>query len=65
MAKINKIEAEIDAIRSKIYEETKNMTREEQIKRVNEKAQRLAAQYGFTIISSAKNRDIQKSPAPP
>jgi len=56
MAKINKIEAEIDAIRDKIYEETKNMTREEQIKRVNDKAQRLAMQYGFKIVANAKEK---------
>ena len=54
MAKINKIESEIDEIRDKIYEETKHLTPKEQIKRVNDKARRLAAQYGFTIVSSSK-----------
>ena len=54
MAKINKIEAEIDAIRDKIYDETKHLTKKEQIERVNDKARRLAAQYGFIIKESAK-----------
>ena len=54
MAKPNRCESEIDAIRDKIYEETKNMTRKEQAKRLRDKTQKLAAQYGFTIISSAK-----------
>ena len=54
MAKINKCEMEIDAIRDKIYAETKHMTREEQAKRLRDKTQNLAAQYGFKIVASAK-----------
>ena len=49
---MNQCEAEIDAIRLKLYEETKDMTKEEQDKRLNERVQRLAAQFGFTIIPS-------------
>ena len=49
MVKMNRCEAEIDAIRLKLYEETKNLTKEEHTRRSNEQAQRLAAQYGFTI----------------
>lgn len=49
MTKMNRCEAEIDAIRLKLYEETKHLTQEEQIKRINDKGQKLAAQYGFTI----------------
>ena len=49
MAKINTCEAEVDAIRDRIMEETKHLTREENNKRLNEQAQRLAAQYGFKI----------------
>ena len=52
--KMNRCEAEIDAIRLKLYEETKNLTREEDMKRLREKTQKLAAQYGFTIVKSAK-----------
>ena len=54
MSVMNRCEAEIDAIRLELYEETKDLTREEQIKRSRENAQRLAVQYGFTIIPSAK-----------
>ena len=49
MATMTRCEAEIDAIRDKLYEETKHMTREERIRRSNEQGQRLAAQYGFKI----------------
>ena len=49
MTKMNKCEAEIDAIRDKLYEETKHMTAEEHTQWSNERAKRLAAQYGFTI----------------
>ncbi len=49
MAMMNRCEAEIDAIRDKIMEETKYLTREENKKRLNEQAQSLAAQYGFKI----------------
>jgi len=47
--KMNKCEAEIDAIRLKLYEETKHLTREENAKRLRDKTQKLAVQYGFTI----------------
>ena len=50
---MNIYEAEIDAIRIKLYEETKHLTKEERIKRANDKAQKLAAQFGFTIVPSA------------
>ena len=53
MAKVNRIEAEVDAIRDKIYEETKDMTREERAKRLKNKVQRLSKQYNFRIVGSA------------
>ena len=49
---MNRCEAEIDAIRIKLYEETKHLTREEQNKRLREKGQKLAAEFGFTIVPS-------------
>ena len=49
MAAMNRCEAEIDAIRDRIMEETRHLTREENNKRLNEQAQRLAARYGFKI----------------
>lgn len=49
MVMMNRCEAEIDAIRDKIMEETKYLTREENKERLNEQAKSLAAQYGFKI----------------
>ena len=46
---MNICEAEIDRIRLKLYEETKDLTAEEHTRRSNEQGQRLAAQFGFTI----------------
>jgi hypothetical protein len=56
MAKVNNCEMEIDAIRDKIYAETRHMTRAEQAKRLKDKIQALAAQYGFKIVASAKEK---------
>jgi len=52
---MNRCEAEIDAIRLQLYDETKDLTREEQMKRSRELAQKLAKEFGFTIISSAND----------
>jgi hypothetical protein len=49
MAKMNRCEAEIDAIRDILYEKYKNMLPAEHTRHVNEQAEKLAAQYGFTI----------------
>jgi len=46
---MNRCEAEIDAIRDILHEKTKNMTAVEHNRWSNEKAQRLAIQYGFKI----------------
>jgi len=46
-------EAEVDVIRLELYEETKNLTVKERIKRSRENAQKLAKEFGFTIISTA------------
>ena len=58
---MSKYEAEIDAIRVKLYEETKHLTREERIKRTNDKAQKLAAEFGFTIIPSASGVSVKSN----
>ena len=52
--KKNNTETEINIIRLKLYEETKDLTPEEHTRRSNEKARKLAAQYGFTIRASVK-----------
>ena len=56
MMKMNKCEAEIDAIRLKLYEETKHMTPEERGKRISERARKAAEKYGFNIVKSASDK---------
>ena len=62
MTTMNRCEAEIDAIRDKLYEETKHLTREERIRRSNEQGQRLAAQYGFKIGNPSSNKEQTLEP---
>ena len=54
MVILNKCEAEVDAIRDKIIEEIKYMSREEQAKRLREKTRELATEFGFQIVASSK-----------
>ena len=49
MTIMNRCEAEVDSIRDRLYEKTKLMTATEHTNWSNERAQRLAAQYGFKI----------------
>jgi hypothetical protein len=53
---MNTCEAEVDAIRLQLYEETKNLTNEENNKRLEELGKRLSAQYGFQIIQTVGKR---------
>ncbi|MCL1996035.1 MAG: hypothetical protein FWG63_07515 [Defluviitaleaceae bacterium] len=57
MIKLNRSEEEVYAIRDKIYEETKHLTREENNMRLDRLSQKLATEFGFIIISSAGNRE--------
>ena len=54
MKKSNTIEQEIDQIRLRIYEETKDMTAQERAERVNKIGETAAKKYGFKIVASAK-----------
>jgi len=56
----NRCELEIDAIRLKHYEETKHLSIEERVKRVNDRGQKLSAEFGFTIVPSAINRSKEQ-----
>jgi len=58
---MNRCEAEIDAIRVKLYEETKHLTKEEQNKRLRDRGQKLAAEFGFTIIPSANEVSVKSN----
>ena len=51
----NTIEQEINQIRLQIYEETKHMTVEERVERVNKIGEEAAQKYGFKRIASAKD----------
>jgi len=55
----NTIEEEINRIRLQIYEEIKDLTTEQYVKRTNKIAEDLAKQYGFTIVSSAKSLKVK------
>jgi len=52
----NTIEQEINRIRLKIYEETKNMTPAQRAKRINDIAERAAKKYHFRIVASASEK---------
>ncbi|MDR1664920.1 MAG: hypothetical protein LBR83_08390 [Clostridiales bacterium] len=51
----NNPEAEINRIRLELYEETKNMTKEEHTRWSNEHGEKLSAQYGFKIGKPERN----------
>jgi len=57
MKTANTIEDEIDRIRLRIYEETKDMTPQERAERVNKIGEAAAKKYGFKFVSRANNKD--------
>jgi len=54
MTTSNTIEQEINQIRLGIYEETKGMTAEERVDRINKIGKTAAEKHGFKIESNAK-----------
>jgi len=50
----NTIEADIDRIRLKIYEETKHLSSAEYIARTNKIAEAAAKKYGFKFVNPMK-----------
>ena len=59
---MNRCEAEVDAIRDRLFEKTKHMTAAEHTRWSNERAQRLAAQYGFKIGNPSSNKEQALTP---
>ncbi|MDR1061309.1 MAG: hypothetical protein LBL83_08920 [Clostridiales bacterium] len=57
MKTISHVEQEVNQIRLQIYEETKDLTREQRIARTNKIAEEATQKYGFKIVSSAKEND--------
>jgi hypothetical protein len=51
----NTIEQEINQIRLRIYEETKDMTVEERVERINRIGEKASKKYGFKIVAYAKD----------
>jgi hypothetical protein len=56
----NTIEQEINQIRLRIYEETKNMTPAQRAERVNKIGEAAAKKYGFKIVASAKENNTAR-----
>ncbi|MCL1996170.1 MAG: hypothetical protein FWG63_08195 [Defluviitaleaceae bacterium] len=60
MIKLNKSEEEVYAIRDRIYEEIKHMSKEQYAERLRSRGQKLAAEFGFTIVSSAGMQEAER-----
>jgi hypothetical protein len=56
----NTIEQEINQIRLEIYEETKNMTVQERVARINKIGEEAARKYGFKRVARAKENVVAK-----
>jgi len=54
--KIHPIERELDRIRLEIYEETKHMTRAEEIEYHRKNGEAIAKKYGFKIVYDINDR---------
>ena len=58
MKTISPIEQEVNQIRLRIYEKTKDMTPAQRAERTNKIAEAAAKKYGFRIIENAKARTV-------
>jgi hypothetical protein len=56
---MNNFENQLDAIRIKLYEETKEMDKEEIIRNVNSHAQNIAKKFGIKIESTINQKYFQ------
>jgi len=56
MTTISRVEQEVNQIRLKIYEETKDLTQEQYKERLNRITETAAQKYGFKIVASAKEK---------
>ena len=57
MKTLSNVEQEVNRIRLEIYEETKDLSREQRIERTNKIAQDAAKKYGFKIVASTKEKN--------
>ena len=56
MNTISRIEQEVNQIRTKIYENTKDMTPAQRAERTNKIAEAAAQKYGFKIVANATKK---------
>jgi hypothetical protein len=56
---MNDFENQLDAIRIKLYEETKEMDKEDIIRNVNSHAQNIAQKFGIKIESTINEKYFQ------
>ena len=59
MKTISHVEQEVNRIRLEIYEETKDLTRDQRIERTNRITEEAAQKYGFKIVARAKENSQQ------
>jgi hypothetical protein len=57
MKAVSKIEQEVNQIRLKIYEKTKDMTPEQLTEYYRESGEASARKYGFKIVASAREEN--------
>jgi hypothetical protein len=57
MRTISNVEQEVNRIRIELYKETKELTREQRIERMNRIAEEAAKKYGFKIIRHANEKN--------
>jgi len=56
---MNSFENQLDIIRIKLYEETKDMDKEDIIINVNSHAQKIAQEFGIKIVSMINEKCLQ------
>jgi len=56
---MNNFENQLDVIRVKLYEETKEMDKENIIKHVNSHAQKIAQEFGIKIENKVDEKNFQ------
>jgi len=56
---MNNFENQLDEIRIKLYEETKEMNTDELIKYINSRAKKIAYEYGIKIDTRIKKNPFQ------
>ena len=61
MKTISRVEQEVNQIRLKIYEETKNLTPDQYKERLDKLTKSAAQKYGFKIVASAKEKDTREA----